>query len=261
MCPHCGALLYKDKNTLKCSNGHNFDISAAGYVNLLPPHRNVPGDSKEMVRARRRFLDGGYYMPLADTLLKFVREYSPGVFADIACGEGFYTNAIQMGMSKGVVFGIDISKFALAAASKRNPQICYCVSNLHQLPFPEGTIDMALCCFCPIDEGELARILHKGGRVLLVSPGEKHLWELKQILYELPYENSAQGHELDGFVLRKQEKLCYKFFLREKEDVQALYAMTPYYWKTSAAGTERLNQCETLSVTADFLIEEFERII
>ena len=74
MCPHCGALLYKDKNTLKCSHGHNFDISAAGYVNLLPPHRNVPGDSKEMVRARRRFLDGGYYMPLADTLLKFVQE-------------------------------------------------------------------------------------------------------------------------------------------------------------------------------------------
>ena len=69
-CPVCGEksgnppLLTRDGNSLRCPKNHCFDISSKGYVNLLlSQHKNVkdPGDSKEMVAARRLFLDSGAY--------------------------------------------------------------------------------------------------------------------------------------------------------------------------------------------------------
>jgi len=46
---------------------HSFDIASQGYANLLPvQHKRSrdPGDSKEMVAARRRFLTAGFYSRL-----------------------------------------------------------------------------------------------------------------------------------------------------------------------------------------------------
>ena len=42
--------------------GHSFDVARQGYVHLLPVnkmHAKLPGDSREMVESRRRFLEGG----------------------------------------------------------------------------------------------------------------------------------------------------------------------------------------------------------
>ena len=59
-CPLCHApLTYSDKR-YTCPQGHQFDQAKEGYVNLLPvQHKRSrdPGDSAEMMRARRAFLD------------------------------------------------------------------------------------------------------------------------------------------------------------------------------------------------------------
>ena len=63
-CPICSRALRRRENALCCEAGHSFDIASQGYVHLLPPnrmHAKLPGDSKEMVAARRRFLDTGCY--------------------------------------------------------------------------------------------------------------------------------------------------------------------------------------------------------
>ena len=62
-CPLCGAPLAGDV-TLKCPSGHCFDRAKEGYWHLLPVQNTrtkAPGDSKEMVAARRAFLSAGYY--------------------------------------------------------------------------------------------------------------------------------------------------------------------------------------------------------
>lgn len=96
-CPLCKAKLEKNDRSLKCEHGHSFDISAEGYVHLLPANRmnsKVPGDSKEMAASRSAFLDKGYYEPLLSELEKAVLELSssgePAVL-DCGCGEGYYT--------------------------------------------------------------------------------------------------------------------------------------------------------------------------
>ena len=56
-CPVCGASLSDTGTALRCQKGHNFDKAAQGYVHLLPANQmraRVPGDSREMVAARRR---------------------------------------------------------------------------------------------------------------------------------------------------------------------------------------------------------------
>ena len=63
ICPHCGAPLVRKDKTFGCESGHSYDIARAGYCNLLQTNKpgDHTGDSKEMVEARRRFLDQGYF--------------------------------------------------------------------------------------------------------------------------------------------------------------------------------------------------------
>ena len=52
----------------RCASGHHFDVASQGYTNLLPVQKkrsHDPGDRKEMVAARRRFLNAGHYQPIA----------------------------------------------------------------------------------------------------------------------------------------------------------------------------------------------------
>ena len=70
-CPICAAPLIREGRAYRCSNGHSYDIAREGYVHLLPPnkkHSKAPGDDKDMVAARVRFLGAGYYEPLRRTL-------------------------------------------------------------------------------------------------------------------------------------------------------------------------------------------------
>ena len=62
-CPLCGGVL-QGETDLKCEKGHCFDRAREGYWHLLPVQSmrtKAPGDSKEMVAARRAFLNAGYY--------------------------------------------------------------------------------------------------------------------------------------------------------------------------------------------------------
>ena len=62
ICPVCGAALAPQGAAWRCVQGHCFDVARQGYVNLLTvtqKHSRHPGDTREMVAARRAFLDAG----------------------------------------------------------------------------------------------------------------------------------------------------------------------------------------------------------
>ena len=63
LCPLCHAPLDPEGKSFVCPQGHQFDKAKEGYVNLLPvQHKRPkdPGDSSEMMQARRTFLDAGH---------------------------------------------------------------------------------------------------------------------------------------------------------------------------------------------------------
>jgi len=77
-CPICRESLAQVGGTLKCPRSHSFDLAREGYVNLLLPGRRRPevlGDTRDMLRARRRFLDRGHYAPLSDAINECVGDY------------------------------------------------------------------------------------------------------------------------------------------------------------------------------------------
>jgi hypothetical protein len=86
--------LTRSEQSFSCSQRHQFDIAKEGYVNLLPvQHKRSrdPGDSAEMMQARRAFLDAGHYQPLRDAIalqLQMRLSAPAEAILDIGCGEG-----------------------------------------------------------------------------------------------------------------------------------------------------------------------------
>ena len=266
ICPICRRALYREMGAYRCEAGHSFDIAREGYVNLLPAnqkHSGAPGDDREMVNARTRFLDGGWYAPLRECLCETAALHTPDkpVLIDAGCGEGYYTAALSTEISakKGRTAGIDLSKTAVKRASRRCPQAEIGVASVYHLPLKDACADVVVDCFSPLAEKEFCRILKPEGFFIYVVPGRQHLWELKEILYERPYENEVREETYEGFKQHVTVPLEFRFRLENPEDISALFHMTPYAWKTPKNGVERLAKLEALDVTAQFRVVIYQK--
>lgn len=275
ICPICGGSLVRNPSghSLICPHGHCYDLAREGYVNLLLPNQRGarnPGDNKQMVAARRRFLDKGYYQPLAARLSELVagRAQRWGrerpVLLDAGCGEGYYTvqmaKALRCVCPQSQAAGVDISKWAVAAACKRDSSVRYAVDSLNHIPMTDGSVDCLTNVFAPLVPQEFHRVLRPGGSFLLVIPGPEHLWELKTAVYDHPYPNHPEDTDLEGFVLEEQAALTGTVRLDCQDDIACLFAMTPYFWKTSPADAAKLESLSSLTVRYEFTLLHYRRL-
>lgn len=264
-CPICSQPLEREEKAYRCPNRHCYDIAREGYVNLLPvnkKHAKDPGDDKEMAAARTRFLDAGHYGPLREALCRLAAERKPGVLLDSGCGEGYYTQGVYAAlreMDAGVrAAGVDLSRSALKKAARRDRFVEFAVGSVYHLPLADQSVDLLLNCFSPLALEEFRRVLRPGGTYLYVVPGAKHLWELKQVLYDMPYENAEEETPYEGFACEGIVPVDFTMAL-DQPALQDLFRMTPYYWKTPKSGSERLAALEGLDVSASFRVHVFRR--
>lgn len=235
-CPLCHQPLSREKNSYICPQRHQFDMAKEGYVNLLPvQHKRSrdPGDSAEMMQARRAFLDAGHYQPLRDAIVAQLRERlddKATAVLDIGCGEGYYTHAFADALPEITTFGLDVSKVAIKAAAKRYPQVTFCVASSHRLPFSDTSMDAIIRIYAPCKAEELARVVKPGGWVITATPGPRHLMELKGLIYNEVHLHAPHAEQLEGFTLQQSAELCYPMRLRGDEAV-ALLQMTPFAWR------------------------------
>ena len=268
-CPVCGEPLAREERAYRCSAGHSYDIAREGYTYLLPPnqkHSAAPGDDKAMAAARRAFLSKGYYRPLLNTLCSRIAVL-PGekpVILDAGCGEGYYTGGIRQALAVAGklprMAGIDISKPILRLAAKQEKYIEFAVASCFHLPFASGLADILLDCFSPLALEEFRRVLKPGGYFLYVVPGAYHLWELKQVLYDAPYLNEEKETPYEGFAYEAIVPVDFPLHLDCQEDIQALFRMTPYCWKTPQTGMERLAQLSALDCQASVRVHIFRKL-
>ena len=267
-CPVCKGPLEKRERSLFCPNGHCYDISKYGYVNLLMSNQSSAkrhGDDRLMVEARRDFLDGGYYAPIRDGLLELALPMlkSGSRLVDAGCGEGWYTSALyEKAKEQGKDIQVacsDISKDALRYASKRLPNAECAVSSSARLPVADGGCDMLLNFFSPLEAAEFHRVLSEGGSLIRAVVLPKHLFGLKAAVYDEPYENGEPETELDGFAL--ENRLDVRSVIKvEGEDIKRLFSMTPYYYKTSAADHAKLDKLESIETELEVCLLAYKRI-
>lgn len=246
VCPVCGQNLEQEDRTYKCPAGHSFDIAKSGYVNL--GRRQKPsGDNREMVKARTRFLEKGYYSKLKDELARITESIHPSVLVDIGCGQGYYTQALCADEK----YGFDLSKDALIHASKTDKSTHYALASIYDLPLKDGSADVLTSIFTPMPKDEAKRLVRPDGELIQVKPGANHLLELKELLYDNVRLNDEAAEGIDGFESADIQHLTWK---QPVDDLWDLFEMTPYRYRTSSEGMARVQKARQLDVTFDFLI-------
>ncbi len=258
ICPVCGnKLIFLDRSA-RCEKGHSFDIAREGYVNLLRSNKNgdKTGDDKYAARSRREFLNKGYYAPLRDALCSIFADRQ-GTLLDICCGEGYYTAALAEN-PKLEVYGFDIAREMVRLAARRNRGSWF-VANMAAIPVPDSALDYATHLFAPFNEKEFSRVLKPGGSLYTVIPGKDHLFGLKQALYDTPYYNDEKLPKTETLRLVSTQKVRANITLATQEDIESVFHMTPYYFRTSQADKEKLKAYQSLTTPIEFVIAHYQK--
>ncbi|EJC1151950.1 23S rRNA (guanine(745)-N(1))-methyltransferase [Cronobacter sakazakii] len=266
ICPLCHLPLEPQANSFRCASHHQFDIAKEGYVNLLPvQHKRSrdPGDSTEMMQARRAFLDAGHYAPLRERTAQLLNERLPqsgATLLDIGCGEGYYTSvfAALATTHGGQSFGLDVSKSAIRFAAKRYTDISFCVASSHRLPFADAFFDAVVRIYAPCKAEELARVVKPGGVVVTVTPGPRHLIQLKGLIYDEVRLHAPNEESLPGFTLAEEQALRYEMCLNG-EEATTLLQMTPFAWRARPEVWAALKEQTAFDCETDFCLRVWQR--
>ncbi len=251
-CPVCREELCVEEKRLCCSCGHSFDRSKSGYVNLLRVAGKNHGDNKEMIAARRSFLEGEHYLLLRDALCAALKEDRPEKIFDAGCGEGWYTAGVSKTLPDSTIGAVDISAVAAGYAGKRRlPNVEIAVASLYDLPIADASFDALTLLFSPFSREEFFRILKPGGKMYMAVPGRRHLYGLKELLYDRPYENILSDTAVEGFTLEKEEHILFEKSF-EGEELRALFRMTPYFYRTPEVGRKRAEEADFLKTELEF---------
>ena len=252
LCPVCKKILNGSDKIYSCENRHSFDIAKEGYLNLNLKNSQNTGDNTEMIRARKAFLEKGYYDFLRQEINKYINENDGLV--DLACGEGYYTSFFK---AKDKI-GIDLSKTGLKIASKADKTTTYLLCSIFHDPLQDKSADVILTIFAPIAKEEIVRILKDDGIFILVKPDKDHLYELKEKIYDHPYYNEVEEININGMALYKEIPISRKTLVK-KQDLNNLFRMTPYYNTTSINDKEKLKDLDDLSISFSFLIDIYRK--
>lgn len=229
-----------------------------------------------MVKARRTFLDRGFFAPLSERLNRCVLEFIANGrkhthdseeirILDAGCGEGYYLSGLceHLGQSTPEIalscFGVDVSKDAIRLATKRQGPIRWVVANLsRQAPFGDRALDAILNIFAPRNVAEFARVLSPGGLLVTVIPGTCHLTELREKVMDFAQDYEHKEFEVvnrvsASFRVSGQDHLKYTMIL-DREALLNLICMTPIYWRSTREAKIRAEAIECCRVTAEFTL-------
>ncbi|MDO3386563.1 methyltransferase domain-containing protein [Gilvimarinus sp. SDUM040013] len=256
-CPVCKASLQRHENRYVCESGHNFDMARKGYVHLLLSHQmnsKSPGDNKMMIAARTDYLSAGFYEPIVHELEKTCAQLEVETLLDAGCGEGYYAAMLA---GQGIkVAGVDISKEGIMACCRRSKTIPWCIASVADLPYMNASFDAVLSVFCRVEPQEFSRVAKPGGYIIYVGPGETHLAELRDRLYDevRAYESDKPDLYFAEFESVLQRSLRIPLRLDDKTDIENLLKMTPHYWSTNSMQQQRLLDSGPLVDSADIQI-------
>jgi 23S rRNA (guanine745-N1)-methyltransferase len=119
------------------------------------------------------------------------------------------------------------------------------------LPLRDARVDVVLCVFAPRNAAEFARVLRPGGRLIVVTPAERHLVQLRDGGLVIGLQPDKLGHldaTLDAeFALVDRAALEYDAELSGR-DIRSLVAMGPSGHHAAFLADETADSTVTVAV-------------
>jgi 23S rRNA (guanine745-N1)-methyltransferase len=232
-CPSCERDLAGSGHaawSLSCSAGHSFDANKRGYLSLVDRSRGITGDTRAILEQRESFLRTGHYSPIAALLDELVPRAPGGSILDSGCGTGYYLESLLRSRPTWQALALDVSPDAVAMAVRSTGAVGVVTDVWRPLPVRSGRADVVMCVFAPRNADEFARILAPGGLLVVVTPAERHLRELREagrVIGIQPDKASRLDLALsERFDLVERRSLEYVVSLDETE-VRSLAGMGP----------------------------------
>ena len=133
------------------------------------------------------------------------------------------------------------------------------VASVFDMPIKNASTDLIISVFAPLAEEEFARVLKDDGVLIRVVPGKRHLFGLKKLMYDAPYENSDAERVGDLFELVSERKIDYTLTLDRHELIAALIKMTPYFYRTSPADRARAENADRIETEVSFRLLTYKK--
>lgn len=219
---------------LGCDGGHHFDQAKEGYWNLTQPQDKKslnPGDNRDAVLARHRWLQRGHSVSLAQSIRDWVTGSGeqPTVL-DLGCGDGSFGPLVFPDQPEAYC-GIDLSKPAIKLASRHWPAATWVLANADRgLPVMDSSVDFVMSLFGRRPVSEIKRVLTPSGCCIVAVPAEDDLIELREVVQSRGDRRSrvdAIVEEMQEFGLRCVERKQWRASVEiGQEEIEDALAMT-----------------------------------
>lgn len=181
-----------------------------------------------MLEARAAFLATGLYEPIAEAVVSAIPPSATRV-VDAGCGTGYYLGHL-VSVREVDALALDASTEAVAMAVRSIGCPGLVADTWAALPIRDVAADAIICIFSPRNPAEFARILAPGGVLVTVTPGARHLAELRESgqLIGMQQDKLDRLDEalLPHFELGDRTRLDYQAELSAAQ-VDAITAMGP----------------------------------
>jgi SAM-dependent methyltransferase len=241
--------------TFGCVTGHSFDVNRRGFVSLVAGSRRLVFDSPEMLDARDRFLDAGWYQPLRAAVTNAAASASPARVLEVGCGTGYYLDGVRAAVPDARYLGMDLSPTAVARTVRRSERIDGLVADVWSpLPLRTGIADVVLVVFAPRNAPELRRVLAADGMLVVVIPGDAHLRQLRESGLMINVHEGKAAQLVDSlaghFTLDSAESIEYPMELGPG-DVTAVVGMGPSAHHTGTTAETRVDIASATDIGSD----------
>ncbi|MXR67993.1 methyltransferase domain-containing protein [Shewanella sp. JBTF-M18] len=262
LCPLCQAplMVHQDSQGLHCANKHHFDKGPQGYWVFSQP-KKPHIDSRQLMRAKHFLLESGIFAPVVEAMQRQLGELLPSdatlSHLDVDSGEGYYLRALAgVFNALGQAYeqtGVAEAENALFVAAKAQPEANLIQSQLKTLPFADASFDLVSLFDKPLKGKEPLRVLKPGGTFIWLSPGPRHLWQIREFIYPNLSEKGGEPQQPKGVTLMASERIAYPLAL-SGEQALTLLEMTPFAWRANDKIKRQIAQQEFAALEIDLYL-------
>ncbi|WP_372873018.1 putative RNA methyltransferase [Shewanella sp.] len=260
-CPLCRQPLHahQESKGWYCDGKHHFDRHAIGYWDFFPARKPKNAESRDTLRARQFLLTSGIYGVAIEALARVVGQFS--ATGELQCIQQGAGNAWLGKQLKAVLdeLGTQVQLFspleaeneAFAAAKAGMEGVCF--TSLKGLPFADASADMLWLLEAPLKGKEWLRVLKPDGLLLMLVPGPRHLWQLREFVYPGLEEKSFTLELPSTLEILEQQPVSWSLSI-PSQDALVLMDMAPWAWRVKESVRKSIAKTNFDALEMDFRI-------